>query len=74
MWIYWLEQCDYCVNKIREDGKLCEYYDSLQQYIKDLRAVKPITPIYGSLNFSCDYNVIDEELYYEKNPGGEYPK
>jgi hypothetical protein len=68
MWVYWMEQCDYCVNKYDKDEKLCKYYEPLQKYMKDLCAVESILPVYGTLAFKCDYNVIDEELYYKKNP------
>lgn len=62
MWIYWKEQCEYCKNK----GK-CGYEEKVKKYIEDLSSVED-KGIYGTLNFKCDYNIIDEDLYYKKNP------
>lgn len=58
-WIYWKEQCDLCVN-----AKNCKY--EVKDYIEKLEAVQPNSPVYGTLEFSCDYCYLDEEKYLQK--------
>ena len=59
-WIYWPEQCDYCIN--RND---CQYKDKVKEYIHQLTLVND-RGIYGTLNWKCDYFLLDI-AEYEKN-------
>ena len=61
--IYWKEQCEYCVNKIG-----CESIPAMTDYIHRLERIKPIGPLWGSLEFKCDYFILDKEEYDMKNP------
>ena len=59
-WVYWKEQCEYCVNQ-----QNCTY--NLKDYMDKLENVKPDSPVYGRLEFICDYFVFSEELYHNSN-------
>ena len=62
-WVYWKEQCKYCVNAT----PVCK--KNLKNYIEKLDAVKPINPVYGTLEFKCDYFIFDKDKYYRENAG-----
>lgn len=55
-WIYWKDQCDICAN-----AENCKY--EVKDYIEQLDAVEPKTPVYGNLEFVCDYFYLDEDKY-----------
>lgn len=63
-WIYWKEQCDFCLN--REN---CEYKEKVKQYMQKIDSLDS-KGIYGTTSFWCDYYNLDEDAYWE-NPIGE---
>ena len=63
MWIYWKEQCHYCLNRNN-----CEYKPRMGEYIAALDAIDD-HGVYGSLKFNCDYFCVDEEKYWAENRG-----
>ena len=63
MWIYWVEQCDYC--KLRNK---CDYRGNVQGYISALRDIDN-DGTHGTLKWNCDYFDIDAEEYDRKHPG-----
>ena len=62
-WIYWKEQCNYCVNAT----PVCQ--KNLKNYIEKLDSIKPENPVYGTLEFKCDYLIFDKDKYYRQNTG-----
>ena len=60
-WIYWTEQCEYCAKRTG-----CEYHGCMKEYIYRLQQVKVNPPVYGSLNFTCDYFHFDKTKYKAK--------
>lgn len=56
-WIYWPEQCVYCINR-----KDCNYKEKVNNYISKIVNIED-KGIYGSLSWWCDYYLIDEEEY-----------
>ena len=65
MWIYWREECSYCINR-----KNCQYKDKMIEFKNKLHNLEKETKgIYGSLKFNCDYFMVDEEKYWNDNIG-----
>ena len=65
MWIYWKEQCKYCSNY-----ENCSYYNKAKELISKLDNIdRHTTGIYGTLKWTCDYFMVDENKYYILNPG-----
>ena len=61
-WVYFKEQCDYCLNRHN-----CEYTKKVKKYIENLDALDS-SGIYGTTTFLCDYYILDEQEY---NKNGE---
>lgn len=65
MWIYWKEECRYCVNQSN-----CEYKRQMINFKTALAYMeKSVKGIYGTLKFNCDYFVVDEEEYRKDHVG-----
>lgn len=65
MWVYWKERCLFCKN--RED---CEYKDRAQELIEKLtQAEKSVPKVYGTVDWKCDYYILDTDVYYARNKG-----
>lgn len=65
MWIYWKEECRYCIN---QNG--CEYKRQMINFKTALAYMeKSVKGIYGTLKFNCDYFVVDEDEYKKENIG-----
>ena len=52
-WVYFKEQCDYCLNRHN-----CEYTKKVKKYIENLDALDS-KGIYGTTSFWCDYYILD---------------
>ena len=58
-YIYYKEQCDYCINK----GK-CDYEQRTRTFVETIGGVESLTNgVFGSLSFKCDYFYLDELAY-----------
>ncbi len=65
MWIYWKERCFYCRNKNN-----CEYKERVAEFINKLTEIEKSMPkVYGTLDWKCDYYVLDIDLYLNENHG-----
>lgn len=65
MWVYWKKRCLYCKNKNN-----CEYKERVTELIDKLTETeKSIPKVYGTLDWKCDYYVLDVNLYLNENPG-----
>ena len=65
MWIYWVEQCKYCKNQ-----NDCSYETKTNFFINQLKQLEQNTKgVYGTLNFKCDYFLMDDEKYMKLNIG-----
>ena len=65
MWIYWKEECRYCVNRNR-----CEYKRQMIDFKTALVYMKKsLKGIYGTLKFNCNYFLLDADKYEEENIG-----
>lgn len=66
MYVYWPEQCDYCLNK----NNCPQNKNLVKNYINSLIEVND-TSVYGSLSWWCDYYILDtkrkEEVEYDSN-------
>lgn len=63
-YIYYKEQCDYCLNK----GK-CDYEKRTRTFLETIGGVEHLTSgVYGSLSFKCDYFDLDQLAYNKANP------
>ena len=61
-YIYWKEQCEYCVN-----SGSCPYPEN-QEAIKSLEQWEKENKFWGSLKLICDYFVLNKHQYYSNNP------
>ena len=61
-WIYWKEQCQYCVN-----NNPCSYPEN-QKSIESLDKWEKENTFWGSLKLKCDYFCLDKDKYYQDNP------
>lgn len=61
-WIYWKEQCEYCMNR-----NTCPYPEN-QESIEALKQWEKENEFWGSLKLICDYYVFDKDKYYLDNP------
>ena len=65
MWVYWKERCLYCKNKNN-----CEYKERVAELINKLtEAEKSIPKVYGTLDWKCDYYILDVDLYLNEIHG-----
>lgn len=65
MFIYWKEECKYCIN-----NKDCPYKNQMKNFKEALSYMeKSVKGIYGRLKFNCDYFVIDKDKYWDENTG-----
>lgn len=62
-WVYYKEQCKYCLNRER-----CDYTEKVQAYIEKIEALDS-NGIYGTTAFWCDYYNLDEDEYWKNNIG-----
>ena len=63
-YIYYKEQCDYCINK----GK-CDYEKRTRTFVETIGGVERLTSgVFGSLSFECDYFYLDQLAYNRANP------
>ena len=61
-WIYWKEQCEYCMNR-----NTCLYPEN-QESMEALKQWEKENKFWGSLKLICDYYVLDKDKYYLDNP------
>ena len=61
-WIYWKEQCEYCMNR-----NTCPYPEN-QESMEALKQWEKENKFWGSLKLICDYYVLDKDKYYLDNP------
>lgn len=61
-WIYWKEQCEYCMNR-----STCPYPEN-QESMESLKKWEKENKFWGSLKLICDYCVFDKDKYYLDNP------
>ena len=61
-WIYWKEQCEYCMNR-----NTCSYPEN-QESMEALKQWEKENKFWGSLKLICDYYVLDRDKYYLDNP------
>ena len=61
-WIYWKEQCKYCVN-----NNPCNYPEN-KEAMESLIKWEKENRFYGGLKLMCDYFYLDEDKYYEDHP------
>ena len=61
-WIYWKEQCEYCMNR-----STCPYPEN-QESMESLKKWEKENKFWGSLKLICDYYVLDKDKYYLDNP------
>ena len=63
-YIYYKEQCDYCLNK----GK-CDYEKRTRKFVETISGVDSLTSgVFGSLSFECDYFDLDQLAYNIRHP------
>lgn len=63
MYIYWKEQCKYCINKDK-----CPYQDAVRVLINKLSIIEKSTKnCWGSLKWLCDYFILDTNKYIEES-------
>lgn len=60
-WVYFKEQCKYCLNREK-----CDYTKKVKKYIENLDALDS-SGIYGTTTFWCDYYILDENEYLKYN-------
>lgn len=66
MFIYWKEQCQYCINQN------CGYKNDVKLFINKLSQLEKETKnVYGRLKFNCDYFCIDKKLCEDVGVRGE---
>ena len=64
-WIYYKEQCQYCLNR-----QNCSYIKDVKNYINAISATEKIAKnVYGTTEFKCDYFIFDIEKYLKENKG-----
>ena len=61
-WVYWKEQCEYCMNR-----NACPYPEN-QESMEALKQWEKENKFWGSLKLICDYYVLDKDKYYLDNP------
>ena len=65
MWVYYKEQCKDCKNQ-----ENCEYTQKVQELINHLDVVeKQYKGVYGTLNWFCDYYILDKDIYLKNHIG-----
>ena len=62
-YIYYKEQCDYCVNKDK-----CSYEKRTRKFVETIGGLESLAiGVYGALSFRCDYFVLDQLAYDRAN-------
>lgn len=63
-YIYYKQQCDYCLRK----GK-CDYEKKTRIFVNTIGGVEALSSgVYGSLSFKCAYFDLDQLAYDKDNP------
>ena len=63
-YIYYKQQCDYCLRK----GK-CDHEKKTRTFVNIISGVEALSSgVYGSLSFKCDYFDLDQLAYNKDNP------